>query len=123
MPKPCDLSITEDSITGSSALAEAIIGTSQLAPEVSGTAAAGHITGTATLGSTPAPYSLSFGAMVGNLWFDTDTNNDQVTDSAATLDAWWHYGHETAVAGGQFDIYTVGLHEILHAIGFSSSTV
>ena len=34
------------------------------------------ITGTATLGSTPAPYSLSFGAMVGNLWFDTDTNND-----------------------------------------------
>ncbi|MBK1833185.1 PEP-CTERM sorting domain-containing protein [Roseibacillus ishigakijimensis] len=62
--------------------------------------------------------TLQSGIFVGNLWFDTDTDNDGNTDSAAELGLSWHYDHTIGVAGGKIDLYTVALHEILHAIGF-----
>lgn len=79
------------------------------------------LSGSFTFSPTTAPFDLTFGPTFGNLWFDTDTNNDTFEDSAAELDSWWHYDHTSTVAAGQYDIYTVALHEILHAIGFGTS--
>ncbi|HEX7010323.1 MAG TPA: hypothetical protein VF184_10085 [Phycisphaeraceae bacterium] len=67
------------------------------------------------------PYSVSFGSMLGNLWFDVDTNNDGSTDSDDTLNNYWHFDHTAPVASGKYDFYSVALHEILHAIGFGTS--
>ena len=68
-----------------------------------------------------APFSFNIGSTVGNLWFDSDTNNDSVTDNDATLNANWHFDSTTTVAGGKNDFYSVALHETLHAIGFGTS--
>jgi hypothetical protein len=68
-----------------------------------------------------APYDLGYGAMVGNLWFDSDTNNDGFTDTSAQLNAAWHFNHTTTPAAGKDDFYSVALHELLHAIGFGVS--
>lgn len=60
--------------------------------------------------SNPIPntqFTLNFGPTIGNLWFDSDTN--------------WHFNHTTPVAGGTFDLYSVALHEILHALGVGGS--
>ncbi len=68
-----------------------------------------------------APFSFGVGATVGNLWFDSDTNNDGATDNDTTLNANWHFDSTTAVAAGKSDFYSVALHETLHAIGFGTS--
>lgn len=80
-----------------------------------------NYTGGVTFGSTTANYDLDFGITVGHLWFDSDTNNDQTTDLESTINGFWHSDHTTDVASGEYDVYTVGLHEILHAIGFANS--
>lgn len=67
-----------------------------------------------------ANYSFDIGSTVGNLWFDQDTDNNGSTDSAATLDANWHFNHLTSVAAGKDDFYSVALHEILHSIGYGT---
>ncbi len=49
MPKPCDLAITEVSITGAAAEAAPIVGTSTLADGILGTTSLVAISGTSTL--------------------------------------------------------------------------
>jgi hypothetical protein len=61
-------------------------------------------------------YTVAAGAIVGNIWFDSDTNNDGVAD----VDG-WHFNHKTSVAAGKNDFYSVALHELAHAIGFGGS--
>ena len=88
----------------------------------------GNISGSSTLGAvegvggTTASYSLNYGPVVGNLWFDDDTDNSGGTDDSARLSAFWHFDHSTSVASGKYDFYTVALHEILHAIGYGTGT-
>lgn len=74
-----------------------------------------------TLGSTTANYDLFFGPTIGNLWFDLDTDNDAIADSAATLSGFWHFDHTTSVAAGKYDFYSVAVHEVLHALGFGTA--
>ena len=67
----------------------------------------GSLTGSSTLGVTTANFSLGYGALFGSLAFDSDSV--------------WHYDHTTAVGIGESDLYTVALHELLHAIGVGTS--
>lgn len=80
----------------------------------------GNISGSSTLGATTANYSLNYGPVIGNLWFDDDTDNDADTDTTTELNNYWHFDHTTAVAAGKIDFYSVALHEILHAIGYGT---
>ena len=80
----------------------------------------GTLSGSLTLGATSASYSLEFGSFIGNLWFDSDTDNNSLTDSAGTLDSFWNLDLGLPSAG-QADLYSVALHELLHAIGFGTS--
>ncbi|MDB6134118.1 MAG: hypothetical protein JWM59_2361 [Verrucomicrobiales bacterium] len=66
------------------------------------------------------PFTLEYGAFVGSLWFDSDTNNDNVTDMPATLETAWNLGMNQPSAG-QSDLYSTALHEIMHAVGFGTS--
>ncbi len=76
---------------------------------------------TASLPGTTPPQTASrpvnFGVAVGNLWFDFDTDNDGSGDDLSTLASNWHVDHTTPPASGKSDLYTVALHELLHAIG------
>ena len=67
----------------------------------------GTINGNATIGSTTTAYSLNLGNTVGSLAFDSDSA--------------WHYDANTAVAANKFDLYSVGLHEMLHVLGIGTS--
>ena len=49
MPKPCDLTVVDVSITGSAATAAAVVGSSTALASIEGTTLAAHITGTSTL--------------------------------------------------------------------------
>jgi len=66
-------------------------------------------------------YSFDVGPTIGNLWFDSDTDNMNGADDTPTLNSNWHFDHTTPVAAGKSDFYSVALHEVLHAIGFGSS--
>jgi hypothetical protein len=72
-------------------------------------------------GSTVANYTLNRGSMIGNLSLDNDSDNNGLVDDATTLAAYWQYDHTTAVAPGKNDLYSVALHELMHALGFGSS--
>jgi hypothetical protein len=78
----------------------------------------GHLSG--DLGLSNTSYTINFGSSVGNLWFDSDTNNDGVTDADATLNSFWQFDH-TAPVGGKNDFYSVALHELIHSLGFGTS--
>lgn len=67
------------------------------------------------------PYSIDYGLGYGNIWFDSDTDNNGSTDSASTLDSSWHFEHTTGVASGQSDLYSVAIHELLHVLGIGSA--
>ena len=68
-----------------------------------------------------ANYSLDYGISVGNLWFDVDEDNNGSKDSPTDLADYWHWDHTSDVTPGENDLYSVALHEILHAIGIGSS--
>lgn len=55
-------------------------------------------------------YSTSYGPTLGNLWFDNDGSSS------------WHLDHTTPVGAGTNDLYSVALHEMIHALGIGSST-
>lgn len=59
---------------------------------------------------------VEIGPTIGNMWFDSDTNNDGMTDFDS-----WHFDHTTPVEAGKNDLYSVAVHEIVHAIGFGIS--
>jgi hypothetical protein len=65
--------------------------------------------------------SLPYGALFGSVWFDNDTNDDNVVDDFATMNAYWHFDVTTLPLHTQNDFYSVALHEILHSIGFGTS--
>ena len=66
-------------------------------------------------------YDINYGSTIGNLWFDSDTDNDGDFDTTSELAASWHFDHTTSVAAEKDDFYSVALHEILHAIGFGTA--
>jgi len=66
-------------------------------------------------------FDISYGPGIGAITFDSDTNNAGGTDNATLLNSFWHFDHTTDVHPDKFDFYSVALHEIIHAIGFSSS--
>ncbi len=74
----------------------------------------GNLSG--TLG--PESFSFDMGPTVGNLWFDSDTDNDGDFDTAGELADSWHFDHTTDVAAGKNDFYSVALHEVLHSVGY-----
>lgn len=65
--------------------------------------------------------AIDMGIFLGNLWFDSDTNNDGTADDMAMLNNFWHVDANAAVTAGDFDLYSVAVHEMLHAIGYGSS--
>src|SRR5262249_35397658 len=52
-----------------------------------------------------APYSNHHGSDVGSITFNSGIN--------------WQFDHTAAVAHNQYDLYSVAVHEILQALGFS----
>ena len=68
-----------------------------------------------------ANYNAPYAPVIGNIWFDSDTDNDTFVDNEATLLSSWHFDHTTSVGGGLNDFYSVALHEVLHGIGFGTS--
>lgn len=81
----------------------------------------GTLNSSLTIGATTAPFSLNYGYLAGNLWFDNDTDNDTFIDLSATLNAAWHFDHTAPVVSGKSDFYSVAVHEILHSVGFGGS--
>ena len=67
------------------------------------------ISGTADYSGFVGEYDLDYGISVGNLWFDTDTNNDGNRDSSAELSNFWHFDPNTPVTAGKTDLYSVAL--------------
>ena len=95
----------------------------EAASNIAMTRGAGPVTGSLN-GSFSVPdssYDLRYGALAGTLWFDNDTNNDGIVDTAATLANSWHFNAASSVATGKNDFYSVALHEMLHAIGYGVS--
>lgn len=60
-------------------------------------------------------YSVSYGPAYGTLALDTSPPDGK------TLEEFWHLDYNTPVASGKNDLYSVALHEILHALGIGSS--
>jgi hypothetical protein len=71
----------------------------------------GTLAGSSDLGGTVANYSIDFGIAYGSLSLDWN----------GVSDGGWHFNHTTNVAPGKNDLYSVALHEMLHALGLGSS--
>jgi hypothetical protein len=96
---------------------------------------AANVAGSANLGRGAGPsygpitgsfgggtINVTAGPILGNLWFDVDTDNNGSVDSASTLSNFWHYDPNTPVPSGKIDLYSVALHEIIHALGLGTSS-
>ncbi len=93
----------------------------QVASDAEMTRGGGPVIGTIsdTIGSNA--FTVSYGSIFGNLWFDNDSNNDNVADNFSLLDTYWHFELTPPSLDGQNDFYSVALHELTHAIGFGAS--
>jgi hypothetical protein len=81
----------------------------------------GTLSGSGNFNGVPFAYDIPYGAAYGQLWFDTDSNNDGVVDSTAQLANYWHYDPAAPVAAGKNDLYSVALHELMHVLGIGAS--
>lgn len=81
----------------------------------------GTLTGSSTVAGYTDNYSIDVGISYGVLSLDWDGNNNGAKDNDSQLDAYWHFNHTTPVAAGKNDLYSVALHEMLHAIGIGAS--
>jgi hypothetical protein len=84
---------------------------SELELKRGGGAVIGAQSSTVTLGGQSASFSIDFGVAYGSLALDWSGSGDGN----------WHFDHTTPVAAGKNDLYSVALHEILHAIGIGTS--
>lgn len=98
-------------------------------PEVPAAVASANAAGTAAYGRgdgpvigslggdvAGTPIDVDFGAAIGNMWFDSDTDNNGVEDFDD-----WHLDHTMPVAVGRDDLYSVAVHELLHVAGLGVS--
>jgi hypothetical protein len=76
-----------------------------------GGAVIGTQSNTVTLGGQSASFSIDYGVAFGSLSLDWSGSGDGN----------WHFDHTTPVAADKNDLYSVALHEILHAIGIGTS--
>ena len=74
-----------------------------------------------TLQGVTANYSIDVGIAYGALSLDWDGNNDGSKDTDVQLGNYWHFNHATPVAANKNDLYSVALHEMLHALGIGAS--
>ena len=79
--------------------------------------------GNASLGTVTATLAVDFGFTYGSLAFDWDSNNDELRDSEAQLNDYWHFDHTTlGVPAQKNDFYSVALHELIHTLGIGTTT-
>ena len=75
-----------------------------------------------SFGNADANLNLNFGPVLGSMSFnDSPGEESDVRQSWAVNEEYWHYDHTTPVDSGKTDIYSVALHEMLHALGYGSS--
>ncbi len=77
--------------------------------------------GSGSYGSNNAIIAMPYTISHGFLSLDWDGNNNGAKDSDSQLNAYWHFDHTTPVATGKNDLYSVALHEMMHAIGIGAS--
>jgi hypothetical protein len=82
----------------------------------------GTATGSATLGNVTANINVDYTITHGVLSLDGDTNNNGMKDNDSEFNNYWHFNHMTPVAAGKNDLYSVALHEMLHALGIGASS-
>ncbi|MEM0914862.1 MAG: hypothetical protein AAGK09_09665 [Planctomycetota bacterium] len=68
---------------------------------------AGNLSGSINTSGVTLDYDIDAGVGIGNIWFDDDTD--------------WHFDHTVDVPFDKIDFYSVALHELVHAIGFSGT--
>ena len=81
----------------------------------------GSLSGGPTYDGVTSEFQLRFGFSHSDLTLDADKNNDGVMESVENLADYWHFDHTTPVASEKFDLYSVALHELMHAIGLGPS--
>jgi len=81
----------------------------------------GSLGGDFDFSGTVTNYSIDYGIAFGSLSLDNDSDNNGLIDSSTALDNYWHWDSTTPVASGKNDLYSVALHEILHAIGIGTA--
>ena len=94
---------------------------SQLAYKRGGGPVIRTLAGSTTVAGVPISYTVQSGVAYGRLSLDWDGNNNGSKDSDVQLSNYWHFDHTTPVAAGKNDLYSVALHEMLHAVGFGAS--
>lgn len=108
------------SFSGSGASLQTATNNAQAASNAVMARGAGPVIGSLSGSIGTANYTLNYGALFGNLWFDSDSNNDGFVDDFATLDNYWNFSLALPTAGKN-DFYSVALHELMHSIGFGAS--
>lgn len=81
----------------------------------------GPVIGTVNGAVGGVPVSVGYGALLGNLWFDSDTDNNGTADTDAQVNTYFQTDYTQPVGAGKVDLYSVALHEMLHSLGFGLS--
>jgi hypothetical protein len=81
----------------------------------------GTLSGSSVIAGVTVNTSVQYGVSYGALSFDWDGDDNGAKDSNTALNNYWHFNHTTNPVSGKNDLYSVALHEILHALGIGSS--